>query len=107
MWIIQSIGLNERYSLIVNWSETACNKSATQVIDFTIIDFWILIIIIGCIVIPVFVIFCQKFCHLLIKFFQTCMSFFLLLNTKEDILKNAGNQTVCDSLLTLKIISGN
>jgi len=23
---------------------------------------------------------------------QTCMSFFILLNTKEDILKNAGNQ---------------
>ncbi len=26
--------------------------------------------------------------------FQTCTSFFLLLNIKEDILKNAGNQTV-------------
>ncbi len=24
---------------------------------------------------------------------QTCMSFFLMLNKKEDILKNAGNQT--------------
>jgi len=29
-----------------------------------------------------------------ILLFQTCMSFFVLLNTKEDILKNAGNQTV-------------
>ncbi len=28
------------------------------------------------------------------KLFQTCMSFFLLLSTKEDILKNVGNQTV-------------
>jgi len=37
-----------------------------------------------------------KFCHhlLTLKFFQTCMSFFLLLNSKEDILKNVGNQTV-------------
>ncbi len=26
--------------------------------------------------------------------FQTCMRFFILLNTKEDILINAGNQTV-------------
>ncbi len=26
--------------------------------------------------------------------FQTCMSFFLMLNIKVDILKNAGNQTV-------------
>ncbi len=26
--------------------------------------------------------------------FQTCMSFLLMLNIKEDILKNAGNQTV-------------
>jgi len=26
--------------------------------------------------------------------FQTCMSFFLLLNTKEDILNSIGNQTV-------------
>ncbi len=25
---------------------------------------------------------------------QTCMIFFLLLNTEEDILKNVGNQTV-------------
>ncbi len=33
--------------------------------------------------------------HLLaLKSFQTCMSFFLMLNIKEDILKNAGNQTV-------------
>ncbi len=32
--------------------------------------------------------------HLLIlKFFQAYMSFFLLLNTKEDILENVGNQT--------------
>jgi len=28
------------------------------------------------------------------KLFQTGMNFFLLLNTKEDILKNFGNQTV-------------
>jgi len=27
-------------------------------------------------------------------FLQTCMSFFLLLNSKEDILKNVSNQTV-------------
>ncbi len=33
--------------------------------------------------------------HLLIlKLFQTCMSLFLMLSTKVDILKNAGNQTV-------------
>ncbi len=33
-----------------------------------------------------------KFCNLLItlKLFQTCMGFFLLLNTKEDTLKNVG-----------------
>jgi len=33
-----------------------------------------------------------KFCHHLLTFelFQTCMSFLLLLNTKEDILKNIG-----------------
>ncbi len=37
-----------------------------------------------------------KLCHnlLTLKLFQTCMSFFLLLNTKEDILKNVGNQIV-------------
>ncbi len=29
--------------------------------------------------------------------FQTCMSFILLFNTKEDILKNAGYQTVDSS----------
>ncbi len=35
------------------------------------------------------------FCHLLIlHLFQTCMSFFLLLNTKEDVLKNVGKQAV-------------
>jgi len=36
------------------------------------------------------------FCHHLptLKLFQTYMNFFLLLNTKEDILKNMGNQTV-------------
>jgi len=28
-----------------------------------------------------------------LKLFQTCMSFFLLLNTEEDILKNVCNQT--------------
>jgi len=27
------------------------------------------------------------------KLFQTCMNFFLLLNTKEDILKNIKSQT--------------
>ncbi len=33
--------------------------------------------------------------HLLnLKLFQTCMSFFFLLNTNKDILKNVGNQTV-------------
>jgi len=33
--------------------------------------------------------------HLItVKLFQTCMNFFLLLNTKEDILNNVGNQTV-------------
>jgi len=37
---------------------------------------------------------------LTLKLFQTCMSFFLLLNTKEDILKNVGNQTVDSSHLT-------
>ncbi len=26
--------------------------------------------------------------------FQTCVSFFLMMKIKEDILKNAGNQTV-------------
>jgi len=36
-------------------------------------------------------------CHLPLKLFQTCMCFFLLLNTKEDILKNVGNQTVDSS----------
>ncbi len=35
-----------------------------------------------------------KFCHhLFTKLFQTCMSFFILLNTKEDILKNVCKQT--------------
>lgn len=29
----------------------------------------------------------QKFCHLLILLFQTCMTFFFLLNTMKDILK--------------------
>jgi len=29
--------------------------------------------------------------------YQTCMILFLLLNTKEDILKNVGNQTVKDT----------
>ncbi len=38
-----------------------------------------------------------KFCHLLIlKYFQTCMNVFVLLNTKEDILKNEGNRAVLD-----------
>jgi len=33
--------------------------------------------------------------HLLtLLLFQTCMSFFVLSNTKEDILKNVGNQRV-------------
>jgi len=36
-----------------------------------------------------------KLCNLFtLKLFQTCMDFFLLLNTKEDTLKNMGNQTV-------------
>ncbi len=37
-----------------------------------------------------------KFCHhlLTLKLFQTWMSFFALLNTKYDILKNVGNHTV-------------
>jgi len=37
-----------------------------------------------------------KFCHhsLTLKLLQTCMSFFLQLNTQEDILKNNWNQTV-------------
>ncbi len=35
-----------------------------------------------------------KFCHHLLKLFQTSMSFFLLLNTKGDISRNVGNQTV-------------
>jgi len=41
--------------------------------------------------------------HLLtLKWFQTCMSFFLLLNTKENILKNVGNRTVdCNHWLPL------
>ncbi len=30
----------------------------------------------------------------ILKFFQTVRSFFILLNTKEDILKNFGKQTV-------------
>ncbi len=36
------------------------------------------------------------FCHHLLALmsFQTCMSLFLMLNIKYDILKNAGNQTV-------------
>ncbi len=36
------------------------------------------------------------FCHHLLTHvsFQTCMSFVLMLNIKEDILKNAGNQTL-------------
>jgi len=35
----------------------------------------------------------RKFCHCLpiVKLFQNCMSLFLLLNTKEGILKNVGN----------------
>ncbi len=37
-----------------------------------------------------------KFCHhlLILKYFQTCMNVFVLLNTKEDILKNVGNRAV-------------
>ncbi|XP_077066494.1 A-kinase anchor protein 13 isoform X12 [Siphateles boraxobius] len=39
--------------------------------------------------------FIQKFCHLLtLMLFRTCMSFFVLLNTNEDILKNIDNHTV-------------
>ncbi len=39
-----------------------------------------------------------KFCHhlLTLKYFQTCMNVFVLLNTKEDILKNEGNRAVLD-----------
>ncbi len=29
---------------------------------------------------------------------QTCINFFHVLNTKEDILKNVGNQTVAGTL---------
>ncbi len=37
----------------------------------------------------------NKDCHLLtLHLFQTFMSLFLLFNTKENILKNVGNQTV-------------
>ncbi len=37
----------------------------------------------------------KGFCHLLaLMLFQTCMHFFLLLNTKEDIVKSTDNQTV-------------
>ncbi len=36
--------------------------------------------------------------------FQTCMSFFLMLNIKEDSLKNAGYQTV-DSSIDIVFIS--
>jgi len=32
---------------------------------------------------------------LILKLFQTCMSFFLLLKTKEDIFKNVGNIFFC------------
>ncbi len=41
----------------------------------------------------------KRFCYNLftIKLFQTCMSFFLLLNTKYYILKNVGKQTVAGS----------
>ncbi len=36
-----------------------------------------------------------KFCHLLtLKYFQTCMNFFVFPNTKEDILKKVCNQAV-------------
>ncbi len=39
-----------------------------------------------------------RLCHLLtFKLFQTCMIFLLLLNFKEDILKNVCNQTVAGS----------
>jgi len=33
-----------------------------------------------------------------LKLFQTCMNFFLLLNTKEDILKNFGNRELMDPI---------
>jgi len=37
----------------------------------------------------------SSFNHLLtLKLFKICMNVFLLLNTKEDILKNVGNQKV-------------
>jgi len=42
-----------------------------------------------------------KFCHhlLTLKLFQTCMSFFLLLNTKEDILKMIGTLAPLTSIV--------
>ncbi len=41
----------------------------------------------------------NEFCHhlLTLKLLQTCMSFCLLLNTKQHILKNVGKQTVAGS----------
>ncbi len=43
-------------------------------------------------------------CHLLaLKLFRTCLSFFLLLSTDEDILKNVGKQTVDSNPLTSKV----
>ncbi len=39
--------------------------------------------------------------HLLTCMFIICMNFFLLLNTKEDILKNVGNQSVDGSVTSI------
>ncbi len=42
-----------------------------------------------------------KFCHYLLTLTlsQTCINFFLVLNKKEDILKNVGNQTVAGPIV--------
>ncbi len=48
-----------------------------------------ILISIKCVVLPKLKI--LKFFTL--KLLQTCMNFFVLLNTKEDILKNEGNRT--------------
>jgi len=44
----------------------------------------------------VFMFQCLIFCHHLftLEMFQSCMNFFLLLNKKEDFLKNVSNQSV-------------
>ncbi len=49
-----------------------------------------------------------KFCHnlLILKLFQACMSFFLLMKTKYAIVKNAGTQTVALAI-EFVLINGN